>query len=114
MEIHLQRCQNCQSDEVRNILYRQEGERDRVFVQCAKCNEFVASYKIGPMGYYHHGKGYESFLRGLHRSGEFASGRKMAQLYSQRKEEESQMFSRALDLLRKREASKLGKQNKEV
>jgi hypothetical protein len=109
MEIHLQRCQNCQSDTMKNILYRQEGERDRVFVQCANCNEFVASYKLGPMGYYHHGKGYDSFLRGLHRSGDFASGRNMANLFSKTKDEETAMFSRALDLLRKREAAKLGK-----
>lgn len=89
---------------MKNILYRQEGERDRVFVQCADCGEFVASYKIGPLGYYHHGRGYDSFLRGLLRSGEFSSGRNIAKLFKQRREEELGMYKKALRQIEKKEA----------
>ena len=62
MEIHVQRCQFCGSNKMKNILVRQPGDRDRVYVQCHDCEEFVASYIIAPRGYYHHGKGYESFF----------------------------------------------------
>ncbi len=103
MEIHVQTCQACKSQNVKNILYRQEGERDRVFVECVNCGEFVASYKVGPMGYYHHGKGYDSFLRGLLRSGEFSSGRNIARLYQQRQSEELEMFKKAVGLVNTRE-----------
>ena len=102
MEIHLQHCQECGSDQVRNILYRQPGEPDRVIVQCTQCEHFVASYIIAPLGYYHHGKGFESFVRGLHRSGEFMSGRKVQALFESRKEKETRLFDKVVALLRER------------
>jgi len=46
-----------------------ENEPDRIIVRCHDCEHFVASYVLAPMGYYHHGKGFESFLRSFHRSG---------------------------------------------
>ena len=103
MKIHVQKCQNCQSTNLKNILYRESGEPDRVFVQCNDCQEFVASYVIAPLGYYHHGKGYESFLRGVSRSGEFMSGRRIKKLFLQRKEDEVKAFEIVLKSLKTRD-----------
>ncbi len=69
MEVHRQTCQKCGSRKLKNILAREPGEPDRVFVQCHDCNELVARYIIGQGGYYHYGKGFESYIRGLSRGG---------------------------------------------
>lgn len=92
MELHIQRCQFCSSRNMKNILTRSPGQSDKVYVQCQDCGAFVASYQIAPMGYYHHGKGYDSFLRSLHRGGEFMSGRSVQQMYLDRKEDEEDGF----------------------
>jgi hypothetical protein len=85
---------------MKNILFREAGYPDRVYVQCHDCGEFVASYEIAPLGYFHHGKGYESFLRGITRSGEFSSGRNIKDIYLKRKENEIKNFARVVELLR--------------
>ena len=79
MEVHRQTCQACGSRSLRNLLVRESGKSDRVFVECNDCKELVARYIISPDGYYHHGKGYESYLRGLMRStaGEQMSGKNL-------------------------------------
>ena len=61
MEIRRQRCQACDSLDVRNILVRQAGQPASVYVRCSNCGELVALYKLSD--YYHHGKDVESFLR---------------------------------------------------
>ncbi len=103
MEIHVQQCQNCQSSNLKNILFRETGESDKVYVQCHDCKEFVASYVIEPQGYYHHGKGYESFLRGINRSGEFVSGNRIKRLFLENKNGEIATFEKVLRLLEKKE-----------
>ena len=77
MEIHRQTCQKCGSRKLRNILVRADGSPDKVFVQCRGCKDLVARYIIAQQGYYHHGKGFESYLRGLNRGGYFESGKDM-------------------------------------
>ncbi len=101
MEILLQKCQNCDSTKLKNIIYREAGEPDRIYAQCHDCEAFVASYVIAPLGYYHNGKGYESFLRGVHRSGEFMSGRKIKKLFLDRKHGEQAAFDEVLKKLPK-------------
>lgn len=103
MIIRVQKCQNCLSNNLKNILCRKAGQPDSVFVQCQDCKEFVASYKIAPLGYYHHGKGFESFLRGVHRSGEFMSGRRVKQLYEKRKTESVESYRKVIEKLIARE-----------
>lgn len=61
MEVVLQRCQECSSTDVRNMLVREQGRAQMVYVRCAKCDALVARYRL--LDYYHHGKGLESFLR---------------------------------------------------
>ena len=106
MEIHIQKCQNCNSSNLRNIIYRESGEPDRIYAQCNDCHSFVASYVIAPLGYYHHGKGYESFLRGIHRSGGFMSGRKIKDKFIARKYNEEKAFEEALKNLKMKEEGK--------
>lgn len=103
MEIHIQQCQNCQSNNLKNILAREPGESDKVYVQCQDCKEFVASYVIQPRGYYHHGKGYESFLRGIYRTGQFMSGTRIKRLFLEHKEGEIEGFKEVLKLLKERD-----------
>lgn len=85
MEVHRQTCQACGSIDVRNIIAREEGRAQMVFVRCAKCGELVARYRL--RDYYHHGKGVDSFLRsmgaeasdsGRHQLGEFGKVQKEA------------------------------------
>lgn len=73
MEIHIQKCQQCGSRSLRNILAR--DTRQMVYVQCRNCSSMVARYILSKGGYYHSGKGFESFLRSVERDGGFASGR---------------------------------------
>jgi hypothetical protein len=61
MEVVLQKCQQCGSQEVRNMLVREPGRAQMVYVRCASCDTLVARYRL--LDYYHHGKGLESFLR---------------------------------------------------
>ena len=60
MEVHPQTCQACGSIDLRNIIARQQGRAQMVYVRCAACGELVARYRLSD--YYHHGKGIESFL----------------------------------------------------
>lgn len=106
VELHIQKCQACESDKLKNILYRQTGNADKVYVQCHDCGAFVASYEIAPRGYYHHGKGYESFIRGISRGGEYMSGSRIKRLFTEHKEREIQNFEQVLELLKKREEKK--------
>lgn len=103
MEIHIQQCQECGSEKLKNIILRESGEPDRIIVQCHDCEHFVASYVLAPMGYYHHGKGFESFLKSLHRSGEFMSGRKVQQLFESRKTSEIKLYEKVMARIKQRE-----------
>jgi len=93
MEVHRQTCQLCGSHQLRNILARDPGEPDKVFVQCAECHELVARYVISPGGYYHAHKGFESFIRGLSRSGEMMSGKGLAEEFKAMEEKCNQYYS---------------------
>lgn len=63
MEVHRQTCQACGSTDVRNILVRERGRAQMVYVRCAGCGGLVARYRL--RDYYHHGKGIESFLKSV-------------------------------------------------
>jgi len=61
MDVHRQRCQNCDSINLRNIIAREANHPTVVYVRCQQCKELVARYELS--NYYHHGKGMESYLR---------------------------------------------------
>ncbi|ACR14104.1 hypothetical protein [Teredinibacter turnerae] len=79
MEIKVQKCQSCSSRSLRNILVRDHGQK--VFVQCRDCGNLVARYELSKGGYFHVGKGFESFLRSVERDGEFESARDLNAKY---------------------------------
>ena len=97
MEVHRQRCQACQSIDVRDILVRRQGEPTAVFVRCAKCGELVARYLL--RGYYHHGKGAESFYRSVG-SDASDSGRASLDDFKRAQEESLSVYQAALEALR--------------
>lgn len=96
MEVNRQRCQACGSHDVRNILARHEGDRTLVFVRCASCSKLVARYELS--GYYHHGKGLESYLRGAGASEE-ESGREWLAEFRATEEEALRGYEEALQAL---------------
>lgn len=81
MEIHRQRCQQCNSLDLHNLLVREPGHDQVVYVRCARCEELVARYELS--GYYHHGKGFESWLRS--RSFPMESGRDVTAAFQEAK-----------------------------
>ena len=99
MEVHRQACQNCGSRELRNILVREDGERDRVYVQCRVCRGFVARYVIAPQGYYHHDRGFQSWLRSLFRGGVFESGKAVREQFETLSEKAQDEFRRVTEKL---------------
>lgn len=100
MELHRQTCQLCDSHEMRNILVREPGEHDKVFVQCCHCSEMVARYVIAPGGYYHAHKGYESYLRGMARNGDVMSGKRVKNEYEELETQCQARFERLKELLK--------------
>ena len=111
MEIHVQKCQKCDSTNLKNIIFRESGEPDRIYVQCHDCHDFVSSYVIAPLGYYHNGKGFDSFLRGVNRSGEFMSGRRIKTLFQDRKNGEQAAFDDVINKLQIKEAKRTNKKD---
>lgn len=96
MEVHRQRCQACGSLDVRNILARHEGDRTLVFVRCTSCEQLVARYELS--GYYHHGKGLESYLRGAEAAAE-ESGREWLAEFRATQDEAVRGYEGALEAL---------------
>ncbi len=95
MEIHIQKCQNCDSRNLRNILSREEAQR--VYVQCRDCEHLVARYVIAPGGYFHEGKDYESFLRTMMLDGGFSSARDLKSLFQEVSERATEGFEKTIE-----------------
>lgn len=92
MEVHRQRCQKCQSLDLRNILVRAPGKGQVVLVRCAHCKELVARYELSR--YYHHGKGFESWLRQIGLVSE--SARDLAETYETAQDDALREYEAAL------------------
>ncbi len=99
MEVHIQKCQKCGSRNTRNILVR--DEQQKVFVQCRDCQSLVARYVLstGGGGYYHAGKGFESFLRSVEREVGFSSGKELQDQFENLGEEVDQEYEDLKDIL---------------
>lgn len=100
MEIHRQTCQTCGSRKMRNILVREPKKNDEVVVECLDCRDLVARYIIAKGGYYHHARGYESYLRGLTRNGDFMNLRIMEPQYEEIKESCTEKFKKVTEYLK--------------
>ncbi len=94
MDIYIQKCQQCGSRNLRNILARDDAQR--VFVQCRDCGHFVARYVIAPGGYFHDGRDYESFLRVTMLDSGFSSGRDLKTVFKETAESSQRGFDRAI------------------
>ena len=95
MEVKIQKCHQCGSRNLRNILVRDEHQK--VFVQCRDCENLVARYVLANGGYYHAGKDFESFLRSIERDGGASSARDLHEQYDQLKEQSQREFEELLD-----------------
>lgn len=96
MEVHRQRCQACQSIKMTNILVREPGQSQVVLVRCAQCGELVARYDTE--NYYHHGKGFESWLASY--SGDHESGRDLLKSFNSIRDQTLVLFNQVLRLLK--------------
>jgi uncharacterized Zn finger protein len=97
MEVIHQKCQECGSIELEDILVRERGRATMVFVRCAKCEELVARYRL--RDYYHHGKGVESYLRSMGATAS-DSAREHLEEFQRAKEETTVAYEQVLELLR--------------
>ena len=95
----LEHCPECGSVDMRNNLYFCRGQRLRVYVQCAKCGEFVARYTLRG---YTSNKRYESLLRRL-RDTRLTSGKRTLHIVEGFGESVASEYKRALDLVKTRE-----------
>ena len=101
MELHIQQCQNCQSRELRNVLVRETN--DVVYVQCIACESLVARYILDNTdGYFHLGKGYESYLRAQERGGMSLSTRNMVDEFQNKEEKILEEFDEVKEELRRK------------
>ena len=105
MELHIQKCQSCQSRDLRNILVR--SEQQLVYIQCRQCNALVARYTLAKGGYFHIGKGYESYVRSIERDGEPASARDLQRSFVEQEQDIEQEFKLLLSSLRQRYGDEL-------
>jgi len=105
MDVHIQKCQNCDSRNLRNILARENAQY--VYVQCRDCSHLVARYVIAPGGYFHEGKDYESFLRTLMVDGGFTSGRDLKSLFQEVSESSAEGFAEAVARSKKKYGDEL-------
>jgi len=100
MDVYIQKCQNCNSRNLRNILARDDAQR--VYVQCRDCAHLVARYVIAPGGYFHEGKDYESFLRTMMLDGGFSSGRDLKAAFKEVSDSCAQGFTEAVERAQKK------------
>ena len=103
MEVHSQKCQACQSQKLSNLLVREPGQSQTVYVRCAECGELVARYRLRE--YYHHGKGIESWLRSRDPAAS-ESGRDVHGEFERVQQDALQGFVAALAVLAQDESSR--------
>lgn len=95
MEIRHQTCLACHSETLENIIIRDAGRTQTIFVRCAKCHEFVARYIL--KDYYHHGRNLDSLLQTTAQSAE--SGRSLLQELEEREKVARSQFDKIIEAL---------------
>lgn len=61
MELQIQSCPQCGSTQLKNILVREPGNMNKVYVLCASCEQPVSRYRLS--GYHYLGNPEVSFFR---------------------------------------------------
>jgi DNA-directed RNA polymerase subunit RPC12/RpoP len=105
MDVYIQKCQQCGSRNLRNVLARDDAQR--VYVQCRDCQSLVARYVIAPGGYFHAGKDYESFLRAMMLDSGFSSGRDLNAVFQEVAESSQSGFEDAIACAQKKYGEEL-------
>jgi len=95
----IEHCPKCDSTDVRNHMYFREGQSIRVYVQCARCDEFVARYTLRA---YTSDAMYESLLERL-RYMRLSSGRRMMRIIEEFGPEAAEEYRHVLELTRTKE-----------
>jgi len=95
MEIRPQTCLACHSETFENIIVRDAGRTQSIFVRCTQCRQFVARYIL--KDYYHHGRTLDSLLQSTGQTME--SGREMLNELKEREETATEQFGRIVEAL---------------
>jgi hypothetical protein len=95
MEIRHQTCLACGSKTLENIIVREAGRTQAIYVRCAECREFVARYIL--KDYYHHGRTLDSLLQSTGQTLE--SGRQMLAEMKEREEVAVEQFDKVIKAL---------------
>jgi hypothetical protein len=95
----MEHCLKCGSTSMRNNLYFQRGKDIKVYVQCAGCGEYVASYVISG---YITDCGYESYLRSL-RFKRMSSGKRVLKKIRDFADNVRAEYDHVLELIRTQE-----------
>lgn len=97
MEIHEQRCPQCEGTAVRNLLVLEPGQSQMVYVTCVACDRLVARYVLSSS--YDEGQGLESWLRSAGGSAR-ESGRDFLRDFERVKNEVAEGYALARQRLR--------------
>ena len=95
----MEHCLKCNSTSMKNNMYFQRGRDIKVYVQCADCGEYVASYVISG---YATECDYESYLRSL-RFKRMSSGKRVLKKMRDFAENVRAEYEHVLELIRTRE-----------
>jgi hypothetical protein len=101
MEIRHQTCLACHSELLENIIVREAGRTQAVYVRCRNCQAFVARYIL--KDYYHHGRTLDSLLQSTGQTLE--SGREMLNEMKEREESAVAQFEKVMEALAKSKES---------
>lgn len=99
MDLQLERCPDCGSEEQHNLVARRAGAL-MAFVRCARCGALVAHYVL--QSCYRRGAGHDSWLRP---GAETESGRQYLERFSRARQEALEGFAEVLAELASREGS---------
>jgi ribosomal protein L32 len=95
----LEHCPKCGTVETRNNVYFRRGKKIRIYIECAKCGEFVSRYTLSG---YTSDKPYESILEKM-RTVRLTSGKRTLAMVEGFGDDVRGEFEHVLDLIRTRE-----------
>lgn len=92
----LEHCPKCGAIETKNNVYFRRGKKVRIYIECAKCGEFVSRYTLSG---YTSDKSYESMLEKM-RTTRINSGKRTLDMVEGFGEDVKGEFEHVLDLIR--------------
>ena len=92
----LEHCPKCGAVETRNNIYFRRGKKIRIYIECAKCGEFVSRYTLSG---YTSDKSYESILEKM-RTVRLNSGKRTLDMVEGFGDDVRGEFEHVLELIR--------------